>query len=67
MPQGGYIEWSISGEGAVITNSDGEMCEIQIVSGGTVMLTATAVDADGEPLRGESGEKITDTQNMWKR
>ncbi|MBQ2974500.1 MAG: InlB B-repeat-containing protein [Clostridia bacterium] len=64
MPQGGYIEWSISGEGAVITNSDGEMCEIQIVSGGTVMLTATAVDADGEPLRGESGEKITDTQNI---
>ncbi len=64
MPQGGYIEWSISGEGAVIVNSNGEMCEIQIVSGGTAMLTATAVDADGEPLRGKSGEKITDTQNI---
>lgn len=64
MPQGGYIEWSVSGEGVTILSSDDEMCEIQIVSGGTAMLTATAVDADGEPLRGKSGEKITDTQNI---
>ncbi len=67
MPAGSKLEWSISGEGVVISKAEGEMCEIQSTSDGTAMLTVTVVDSNGDPVRNESGEKISDTQNITSK
>ncbi len=64
IPANCKLEWSISGEGAVITKADGDMCEIQVTSSGTSMLTVTVVDENGEAIRNGSGEKISDSQNI---
>lgn len=72
-PEGSYIEWSISGEGVVITGHDSDSCIIESVSDGVAKLTATLVDADGEPLRNADGEKISDSVSVvsnagiWQR
>ena len=56
------IKWTVSGEGAEIVATGKNYCEIEAVSDGTVMLSATVVGADGEDLRDESGAKVTDSQ-----
>lgn len=72
-PESSRVKWSISGEGVVITGSDSASCEIESVSDGVAMLTATLVDADGEPLRNSDGEKISDSVSvvsnagLWQR
>lgn len=73
MPDGSSIEWSISGEGVVIAESDSDSCRIESVSNGTAKLTATLVDAEAEPLRNAEGKKISDSlfvvsnAGLWQR
>lgn len=62
MPEGCKTEWTISGEGAKITRTLNNYCEIQATASGTVMLTVTVVGSDGEPVRDESGNKLSDSQ-----
>ncbi len=62
MYSGNLIKWSVSGEGAEIIGTGKNFCDIQALSNGTVMLTATLVDSDGEALRDDSGVKISDSQ-----
>ncbi|MBQ2848117.1 MAG: InlB B-repeat-containing protein [Clostridia bacterium] len=56
------VEWSVSGKCVEIINADGVSCEVKSVSGGTAKLTATVVDAEGNPVMSASGEKISDSQ-----
>lgn len=73
MPEGSRIEWSISGEGVALAETDSDSCTVESVSNGTTMLTATLVDSQGEPLRNEAGEKISDSMTvisnagLWQR
>lgn len=67
IPSGYNLDWSVSGEGVVITKTETNFCEIQSTSDGTAMLTLTVVDANGEPLKNESGEKISDSQNITSK
>lgn len=64
MPADCKTEWSISGEGAVITRTERNYCEVQAKATGTVTLTVTVVDSDGEALRDDSGVKLSDSQNI---
>ena len=62
IPSTAKLEWTVSGEGAVITKSEGNMCEVQAVSDGSALLTVTVVDSNGEAARNDSGKKISDSQ-----
>lgn len=64
IPANCELEWSVSGEGVVITKAEGNTCEIQVASTGTAMLTVTVVDENGEAIRTDNGEKISDSQNI---
>ncbi len=62
MPAGCKTEWSISGEGAQIIRTAGNYCEVKATESGTVMLTVSVVDSEGEPVRDDSGVKLSDSQ-----
>lgn len=64
IPAGCELEWSVSGEGVVITKTEGDVCEIQVTSSGTAMLTVTVVGENGEAIRNGAGEKISDSQTV---
>lgn len=64
VPEGCELEWSVSGEGVVITKTEGNTCEIQVTASGTAMLTVTVVDENGEAIRNGEGEKISDSQTV---
>ncbi len=62
MPEGCKTEWSISGEGAQITRTERNYCEVKATATGTVMLTVTVVDSNGNPVSDDSGVKLSDSQ-----
>ncbi len=61
LPEECSVQWGISGEGVVIVSSDDSGCKVKSVSTGTVMLTASLVDSNREPMRNSDGEKISDS------